>query len=239
MSGQKGRGFARLRNVAETVGEHESARMAAFEAAKANAVDELKSFLASGAPAGVDERNRSLLGVAALHAHLDCVSVLLSDDAAQFVDSQGQTPLMLAASNASPDCVKLLLPVSDAKKVDKNGVTALMLAAMAGRPDCMRALLPKSDPLATDSHGRNAFDYAAGCAYLLDGDEATDGSPEFECVEILSNHASIAQKEFAIERLGEERLPCVCASLETDVLRREVHHEGLTDHKRFRGARTH
>ena len=104
-----------------------------------------------GAGASADlagEAGRTPLMISAIHAHADCVRLLLGAGAA--VDLIGTdigfTPLYIACQEGQLECVRLLLEASAAVNQAKDGATPLLAACgttptKEGHIDCVRLLL--------------------------------------------------------------------------------------------------
>lgn len=102
----------------------------------------VKRLLARGANANHVERERSMLGWAAVSGDAQSIGWLLASGAKDTPDGGGHTPLMLAVTMQQDDAVRAMLagkPNLEAR--NERGKTLAMLAVESGKPDIVEALL--------------------------------------------------------------------------------------------------
>jgi len=107
-----------------------------------------------------NDKDESVLMLAALKGHLSLVQKLVENDAD--VNKTGWAPLHYAASGGHVPVIEHLLEHSayiDAES--PNGTTPLMMAAMYGSPEAVKALIQAgADPTLKNQLGLSALDFA-------------------------------------------------------------------------------
>ena len=107
-----------------------------------------------------NDKDESVLMLAALQGHLPLVQALVAHDAD--VNKTGWTPLHYAATGGYVPVIEHLLEHSayiDAES--PNGTTPLMMAAMYGSPEAVKALIQAgADPTLKNQMGLTALDFA-------------------------------------------------------------------------------
>lgn len=126
----------------------------------------LRHALDAGVPVdATTPLDRSLLGLACDHGHVEAARMLLAHGANPDTrDAEGQTPLVVAAVKGRLDLAAALVHAGanvNAPAVD--GRTALMRAAASNRVESVRWLLAHgADPALRDAAGARAVDIATG-----------------------------------------------------------------------------
>ncbi len=133
-----------------------------------NDVQKVEHLIAAGANPNAkvpfDDRDLSMLYLAAGHGHLEIANVLLVHGAdIQVGDNFGKTPLHAAATSSRPNLEVLKVLVrngADLNARNSNGQTPLHCAVLQGDRMITRFLLTcGADPNVRDIHGASPLDY--------------------------------------------------------------------------------